>query len=98
MKITVEGKTYEHDPNRLLNSEAITVKRLTSMTIPEWQTGLDGDDPEAVKALVFLLKRRAGEDPDWNTLDFDHAQLTFDGDDRPDGDEQAPKGEGAPGS
>jgi hypothetical protein len=77
VKVKVGEQTYEHNRNSLLNSDAVTVKRQTGMTVPEFQQGLVDDDPDAVKALVFLLKRRAGEDPDWETLDFDHADLEY---------------------
>lgn len=77
MKIQVGDTIYDHEPNRLLNSDAILVKRRTGMTIPEWQQGLQDDDPEAIKALVFLLKQKAGENPDWDTLDFDHGDLDY---------------------
>lgn len=95
MKITLAGVTYDHDPNKLLNSDAIKVKRLTGMTVATWQQGLLTDDPEAVKALVWLLKVRAGEDPDWDELDFDHAELIYG--DQPDEQQPGPK-EDAPGS
>lgn len=95
MKLRVDGKVYEHDPNRLLNSEARLVKRLVGMTIPEFQDGLGADDPDALAALVFIVKQRAGEDPDWDTLDFDHTTLAF-VDDAAEVSEPAPK-EAAPG-
>jgi hypothetical protein len=79
VKITVKvgEKTYSHETRSLLNSEAIRVKRQIGMTIPEWQQGLDEQDPEAQKALVFLLMDRAGENPEWETLDFDHGDLDY---------------------
>lgn len=90
MKVKVDGKTYEHDRTSLLINDAIQVKRQTGMTIPEWQVGLVRDDPDALKALVFLLKQRAGEDPDWDSLDFDFAGLEFIPDEAPE-DEPGPK-------
>lgn len=71
MKVKVEGVTYDYDASRLLISEAMEVKQRVGMNLTTWQQGLADLDPAAVKMLVFLLKRRAGEQPDWETLDFD---------------------------
>lgn len=77
IKVTVGDKVYEHDRTTLLISDAIQIKRLTGMTIREWQQGLIDDDPDSLKGLVWLLKSKAGENPDWDELDFDFATLEF---------------------
>lgn len=98
MKVKVDGKAYEHDRETLLIQDARTVKRLTGMTIPEWQLGLVNDDPDALVALVFLLKQKAGENPDWDTLNFDFARLEFIPDESEGDTEPGPKDEAESGT
>lgn len=85
MKVIVDGTKYDYDATRLLISEAMEVKQRTGMNMQAWQQGLADIDPYAVKALVFLLKKRAGERPDWDTLDFDLGGLEMVEDEVPDG-------------
>lgn len=80
MKIKIDGKTYDHDANRLPVSEAIVISQLTGMTFQKWQAGLSQMDPVAVKALVYIVKLRAGEKPDWISLDFDLASMEVEDD------------------
>lgn len=71
MKITVEGVVYDHDPKVMLVSEALDVQaKLDGMSMARWQQGLNQQEPLETKALVYLLKKRAGEKVDWDTLDF----------------------------
>lgn len=91
MKVVVDGVTYEYDPNRLLLSEAMDTQIKTGLKLQAWQRGLEEMDAFAVKALVYLLKRRAKEDPDWDALDFDLASLEIHDDES--GLEAAPKGD-----
>jgi len=79
VKITVEGVVYDHDPSRILVSEAIDVQeKLDGMTMLRWQQGLQQQEPLETKALVYLLKKRAGEKVDWDTLDFNLVDVEFD--------------------
>lgn len=80
MKITVDGKTYDHDARKFPVSEAIILSQLTGMTLAKWQAALAESDPVAVKGLVYLIKLRAGEKPDWISLDFDIAGMEVEDD------------------
>lgn len=93
MKVSIDGQVYEYDATRLLFSEVAFVQKKTGMKLQEWQAGLGEMDAFAVAGLVYILKKRAGEQPDWDTLDFDMASLDFIDDEAPQ--EPAPK-EGAP--
>jgi hypothetical protein len=84
VKVTVDGQVYEYDPSRLMLTEAIEVQEKTGLNLKRWQAGLEEMDAFAVKALVYLLKKRAGETPDWATLDFDLASLDIDDEPPPD--------------
>lgn len=77
MKVSIDGQTYDYDAGRLLLSEAMLIQNKTGMRLQAWQAGLQEMDAYAVKALVFLLKLRAKENPDWDTLDFDLGALEF---------------------
>lgn len=84
MKVTVDGTVYEYDPTRLMLTEAIEVQEKTGLNLKRWQLGLEEMDAFAIKALVYLLKKRAGESPDWQRLDFDIAGLDIEDDEIPD--------------
>lgn len=96
MKIKVDGREYEYDPNRLLFSEAAFVQKKTGMKIQEWQQGLADMDAFALAGVVYIVRKRAGETPDWDTLDFDIASLEFVDDDE--AEQPAPKEAGLDGS
>lgn len=71
MKVVVDGQDYEYDSSRLMLSEAFEIQNRTGLNLTRWQTGLKEMDAFSIKALVYLLKKRAGESPDWDSLDFD---------------------------
>lgn len=80
-KVTVDGQVYEYDAGKLMISEAMEVWEKTRLTLRQWNGALEEMDPRAVKALIYLLKQRAGERPDWNTLEFDLGGLDISSDD-----------------
>lgn len=61
MKISVDGTTYEYDPGKLMLSEARQLQAATGQTLAQWQRGLTELDADSVAGLVWLLRRRAGE-------------------------------------
>lgn len=77
MKVSIDGQVYEYDSTRLLYSEARFVQEKTGLRVQQWQEGLGEMDALAVGALVYILKQRAGENPDWDALDFNMASLEF---------------------
>jgi hypothetical protein len=82
MKVTVDGSTYDYDANRLMVSEAMEIQEKTGLNLRRWNEGLQEMDARAVKGLIYLLKRRAGETVDWASLDFDIGTLDM-SDDEP---------------
>jgi hypothetical protein len=82
---------YEYDSTRLMLTEAIEIQEKTGLNLKRWQAALQELDAYAVKALVYLLKKRAGESPDWAAMEFDLAGLEIDDDDEtPDPSEAEP--------
>lgn len=55
------GETYEYDPAKLMLQEATFVERITGSTMQEWQNGIQNGSALAIGALIFMLKKRAGE-------------------------------------
>lgn len=66
------GRSYEfvYDTECLGLREARDVKKWTGMNPPEWLAAMGIDDPDALGAMVCLLRRREGE-PDLRFSDVD---------------------------
>lgn len=64
----VDGTDYQFDETRLLSVEAIAVKKYTELSVLEFFQGCMAGDGAALTALVFLAKKRAGEDVTWQGL------------------------------
>lgn len=78
IKLTVEGTEYEWDSDRLLVAEARELKTYTGFTPPRWLAALDEQDPDALAALIYMAKKRAGESlrfSDLDTLDYANFEL-----------------------
>ncbi|MBP2370219.1 hypothetical protein [Pseudonocardia parietis] len=69
MKIEHDGETYEFDMDSVNAQELRLVEQHADMTFAEWQQGLQRGKVNALVALVFLAKRRAGSDVEWSDLD-----------------------------
>lgn len=92
MKIVVEGVEYQWDASQMLYSEGRFLQKTLKMTHREWNDALKQQDIEAVGALVYFLRKRAGEDPDWDNLEFDMNSLRYIPESRDEIDEEpAPK-------
>ncbi|MGH8575347.1 MAG: hypothetical protein ACREXJ_00175 [Gammaproteobacteria bacterium] len=75
LRFTHDGQEYEFDPDKLPLAEAIMVKKHTGMGMAPYMQGLRDVDPEAIQAMVFLAKRRAGEKVKFEDIDFDLIEL-----------------------
>lgn len=74
MRLTLEGHTYDYT-GKLMLPEAAAIQKATGMTYGEWQTALNKGDVVAVAALLWVLKKRAGEIMPFSQLDFDVNEL-----------------------
>lgn len=63
------GEPQHYDARSLRTSEASIVQRTTGMKWGEVEQGLDSDDPEAMRAIVWVLRKR--EEPSLRYGDFD---------------------------
>lgn len=61
IQFTVQGKPHEVDQERLSIAEAMEIKQATGLTVRGFLNGLKEYDVEAIVALVWLARSRAGE-------------------------------------
>lgn len=97
LKLTVEGVVYEFDGDHLLLAEARELKTFTGMSVPKWSAGIDEGDVDAIQALIYLAKKRAGETlrfSDLETLDYADIDLEMMDDEEKD-EEAGPQAETA---
>lgn len=91
MKLKIDGTVYDFDQDRLMLSEAMAVQVATGMKVPQWQKALGEMDAYALGALVWLLRRRAGEtDLRFEDVDFNLADLEDVSEEEPDPTAAAP--------
>lgn len=97
IKLKVEGTEYEWDSDRLLVAEARELKVHTGFTPPRWLAALDEQDPDALAALIYMAKKRAGESlrfSDLDTLDYADFELEVEDPDAENEEEQEGGGAG----
>lgn len=72
LRLIVDGQTYSFDDARMLNIEAIALKKATGLNPQELWQGISAFDAEAITALVWLARRRTGErDLRYTAVEFD---------------------------
>lgn len=73
LRVTVDGTTYpDFDDGRMPVSEAIALEKVSGLTAPELWEGVNRFSGTALLALVWLVRRRAGEtDLRYSAVDFD---------------------------
>ena len=69
IKLTVEDTEYEWDSDRLLVAEARELKQYTGFRPNRWLEAVDEGDPDAIAGLIYLAKKRAGEQLKFSDLD-----------------------------
>lgn len=69
MKIVHDGRQFDFDLDSVEAHELRLVEQHTAMTFPEWAEGLQRGKVDALVAIVFVAKRRAGDDVEWADLD-----------------------------
>lgn len=77
MKITIAGESYEYNPDRLLNTEAIALQKVTGMRPPEFGKALEQGDAIALTGLVWLIWRRNGHEVAFDDVEFDFGDLVI---------------------
>ena len=67
--IEFEGEKFDYDPDSLLMSELSEIKKVTGLSRREWNQALTEEDVEAVRGLIFILKKRAGTEVRYSEID-----------------------------
>lgn len=58
MKLTIDGKAYEYDPDTLLNTEMMALEAAVGVTFQQWGEQLQQGSATALTGLVWLVERR----------------------------------------
>lgn len=75
MILTIEGKRYDFEFDKLRLSELTALKVRTGLTLRPFKDAIGEVDPDAFRFLVWLLRTRAGEVCDYDALDFDLSEI-----------------------
>jgi hypothetical protein len=73
LRFMLDGEKYEYDDTSLTVKEARVIKKNTGFGLVTWAQALQQGDPDALVAMVWLAKTRAGEAVRWQ--DFDNMDL-----------------------
>ncbi len=72
MKITVDGNTYDFEPDSLRNDEAMLIEKQCGVTFKQWGELLEQGSILAMTALVWIIQRREN-----SALEFDDVRFEF---------------------
>lgn len=99
MKVSIDGQVFDYDPNRMLNTEAIALHKVTGMRMTEWSSALAEGDAFALTGLVWLLYRREGREVPFDEVEFDMGSIDIQDDEEaavePDPTDEAPGADGS---
>ena len=72
LRFTVDGEKYEFDQHRVMNVEAIAIKRVTSehLGFVDWLKAVGDSDVEALTALVWIVRKRAEPELRFSEVEF----------------------------
>jgi 2-hydroxychromene-2-carboxylate isomerase len=68
MKFSVDGVKYEFDMDSLTLDEGEVIEDYAGMTLEEFMRALEATKVRAIRAMVLIAKRRAGEQVEWADL------------------------------
>jgi hypothetical protein len=70
LRLALDDQTYEIDLRTILNVEAIEIQKRTGYAYDEWLTKCDEGDPQAITAMVWLMRKRAGDILRYSEVEF----------------------------
>jgi hypothetical protein len=70
MKIDYEGQTLQFDLEDITIQQATVLKRQLGMTLLALDKGLIEGDPDALRAVFWLIQSQSGNRVDINEVDF----------------------------
>ena len=75
MKILYEGETLEFDLEEITVQQATVLKRKLGLTLLSLDSGLIEGDPDALRAVYWLIRTQSGERLDIDEVDFKIVKL-----------------------
>lgn len=75
MKIEYEGETLNFDLEEITVQQATVLKRKLGLTLLSLDQGLLEGDPDALRAVYWLIRTQSGETVDIDTVDFKIVKL-----------------------
>lgn len=70
MKLDYEGTEYSFDLEDITVQQARTIKASCGLTLLGLEAGLEAGDPDALRAIFWLMLCQNGETPDIDRVDF----------------------------
>lgn len=72
LRFAIDGQKYEFDQGRVMNVEAIAIKRVTSehLGFVEWLKAVGDSDVEAITALVWIVRKRIEPELRFSEVEF----------------------------
>lgn len=77
----VDPKSWEFDPNKLMNPEAEAIERHTGMTYGEWLQALGRTSMLALHGLLFVFLKRDIPTLKWDDVQFNMSEVDIEVDD-----------------
>jgi len=74
-QFSVDDTNYTFDVDDLTLDEAEQVKARTGLSLWDFGAGIVQGDPSAIKALIVLAKKRAGERVDWTSPEIGNLRV-----------------------
>lgn len=82
-KLSVDGRVYEFDQDRLTNVECMAIEKVTGLTFGEWADALQKRSMLAVTALVWVVRKRDEPTLRFSDVEFNVASLDITDDEQP---------------
>lgn len=77
-----EPRSWDFEPDRILNVEAEVIERKTGFTYQEWLDKVRGGSMLALHGLLFIFLKREDHKLQWDSVQFTLSELDFEiGDD-----------------
>lgn len=72
LRFAIDGEKYEFDQHRVMNVEAIAIKRVTSENLGfiDWLKAVSESDVEAITALVWIVRKRIEPELKFSEVEF----------------------------
>jgi hypothetical protein len=77
----VDPKSWDFDPNKLMNPEAEAIERLTGMTYGEWLQALGKSSMLALHGLLYVMLKREIPTLKWDDVQFSMSEVDIEVDD-----------------